>query len=64
MRLRVKGGAIEGVHEGKTVRIGTVRPPVPIALFVVLESKKLGVLSANSADAPEPEQVFSVLPLP
>ena len=62
MKLRLSGGKLEGVREGKPpVHIGTVKPKL-LAVFVVPDAKRLGVFT--SPDGEPGNQVFSVLRLP
>lgn len=63
MKLRLTGGRLEGVREGKpAARIGAVRPPKLLAIYPVLDAKKLGVFSTEEGD--DQNQTFSVLQLP
>jgi hypothetical protein len=63
MKLRLTGGKLEGVREGKpAVRLGAVKPARLLAIFPVLDAKRMGIFSAEQGD--DQNQVFSVLNLP
>jgi hypothetical protein len=61
MKLKLAGGTLQGVREGKPVRIGAVKPKL-LAVFVVPDAKLLGVVT--SPDGEVWQQTFSVLKLP
>jgi hypothetical protein len=62
MKLKLTGGRLEGIREGKPpAPIGSVKPKL-LALFVVPEAKRMGVFT--SPDGEPGNQVFSVLKLP
>jgi hypothetical protein len=62
MKLKLTGGQLEGVRDGKPkARLGAVKPQL-LAIFVVPGTKLLGVLT--SPDGDPGSQSFSVLKLP
>jgi hypothetical protein len=61
MKLKLAGGTLQGVREGKPVRIGAVKPKL-LAVFVVPDAKLLGVVT--SPDGEVWQQTFSVLKVP
>jgi hypothetical protein len=62
MKLKLTGGTLQGSHEGKpAVRIGAVKPKL-MAIFVVPDTKLLGVIT--SPDGEVWNETFSVLKLP
>ena len=62
MKLKLAGGSLQGVREGKPpARLGAVKPKL-LAVFVVPDTKLLGVFT--SPDGEVWGQTFSVLRLP
>ena len=63
MKLKLSHGKLEGVREGKpAAKIGVVKPSKLLAIYPVLDAKKMGVFSSEEGE--DQNQTFSVLPLP